>query len=191
MTIDVYDNVLSDVDSQLIDTIMSDKEFTWQFYHTSDKSQPVYHWHRLAGHTKDEIEKNGFEWLLPFWDHIVNKYEINKKYGVEKFRRIYFNAHTYGIEPMPHIDDGDFTMMYYPLLSWRKDWGGGTTIWNEDASDVEKHVAYTGNRLIVFPAKRLHQAQPVHIDCYKLRSVIVFKCWKEDPSDERLDFYKN
>ena len=48
MTIDVYDNVLSDVDSQLIDTIMSDKEFTWQFYHTSDKSQPVYHWHRLA-----------------------------------------------------------------------------------------------------------------------------------------------
>ena len=60
-------------------------------------------------------------YFIPFWDHIVNKYEINKKYGIEKFRRIYFNAHTYGIEPRPHIDDGDFTMMYYPVVVSQRD----------------------------------------------------------------------
>ena len=191
MTIDVYDNVLPEIDSQLIDNIMSDREFYWQYYHKSNGKEEIYHWHRLAGRTKVEIEKNGFEWLLPFWDHLMNKYDLEEKYGVEQFRRIYFNAHTHGLEPRKHRDDGDYTMIYYPLLSWRKEWGGGTTIWNEDTSDVEKHVAYIGNRLIIFPARRLHQAQPIHKDCYKLRSVIVFKCWKDDPSDERLDFYKD
>ena len=191
MTIDVYDNVLPEIDAQLIDKIMSDREFYWQYYHRSNSKVEIYHWFRMAGRTKVEIENNGFEWLLPFWDHLMNKYDLEEKYGVEQFRRIYFNAHTYGVEPRPPRDDGDFTMMYYPLLSWRKDWGGGTIIWNEDTSEVEKHVAYTGNRLVVFPARRLHQAQPIHIDCYKLRSVIVFKCWKDDPSDERLDFYKD
>ena len=191
MTIDVYDNVLPEIDSQLIDSIMSDKEFMWHYQHKSNKKEEIYHWHRLAGRTKVEIENNGFEWLISLWDHLMNKYDLERKYGVCTYRRIYFNAHTYGIEPRPHRDDGDFTMMYYPLMSWRKDWGGGTIIWNEDTSEVEKHVAYTGNRLVVFPANRLHQAQPIHIDCYKLRSVIVFKCWKDDPSDERLDFYKD
>ena len=191
MTIDVYDNVLPEIDSQLIDSIMSDKEFMWHYQHKSNKKEEIYHWHRLAGRTKVEIENNGFEWLISLWDHLMNKYDLERKYGVCTYRRIYFNAHTYGIEPRPHRDDGDFTMMYYPLMSWRKDWGGGTIIWNEDTSEVEKHVAYTGNRLVVFPANRLHQAQPIHIDCYKLRSVIVFKCWKDDPSNERLDFYKD
>ena len=189
--IHVYDNVMSDHDSQMISDIMSDTEFRWQYYHKSDPDQLVYHWHRFAGRTKKEITDNGFEWLLPMWDQFMYKYKFKDIYGIDTFRRIYFNAHTFGIEPRPHTDDGDFTMIYYPLMDWRKDWGGGTIIWNEDDTKIEKHVAYTGNRLMVFPAKRLHQAQPIHIDCFRLRSCIVFKCFTTEVDDARLDYYQN
>ena len=30
------------------------------------------------------------------------------------------------IEPHIHRDDGDITMIYYPRLDWKVDWGGGT-----------------------------------------------------------------
>ena len=89
-------------------------------------------------------------------------------------------------------------MIYYPLMDWRKDWGGGTVIWTEHdqkkeekPEKIEKHVAYTGNRLIVFPAKRLHQAMPVSKNCFKLRSCIVFKCFTDEVDDARLDGYKS
>ena len=79
MTIDVYDNVLPEIDSQLIDNIMSDREFYWQYYHKSNGKEEIYHWHRLAGRAKVEIENNGFEWLIPLWDHLMNKYDLEKK----------------------------------------------------------------------------------------------------------------
>jgi hypothetical protein len=196
--IHVYDNVMANHDAKFVSDVMSDKEFLWHYYHKSDNSQEIYHWHRLAGKTSKQITDNGFEWLLPMWDHFMYKYNFKEKYGIDRFRRIYFNAHTYGVEPRPHCDDGDFTMIYYPLLDWRKDWGGGTVIWTDHDQDkkeqpkkIEKHIAYTGNRLMVFPAKRLHQAMPVSKNCFKLRSCIVFKCFTEEVDDARLDHYKN
>jgi hypothetical protein len=56
---------------------------------------------------------------------------------------------------------------------------------------IEKHVSYVGNRLFVFPAKRLHQAMPVARTCFRLRSCIVFKCYLSGANDERLEFYKD
>ena len=84
------------------------------------------------------------------------------------------NAHTFGLHPHWHVDDGDFTMIYYPRLDWDKDWGGGTMI--EGSLGVNEYVEYVPNRLIIFNANLRHQAQPVARECYELRSVIVFKC---------------
>ncbi len=196
--IHVYDNVMNNHDAQMVSDLMSDKEFMWQYYHKSDNKQDIYHWHRLAGKTEKQITDNGFEWLIPVWNHFMYKIDFKLKYGIDTFRRIYFNAHTYGVEPRPHIDDGEFTMIYFPLMDWRKDWGGGTVIWTEhdqekqeQPKEIEKHVAYTGNRLMVFPAKRLHQAMPVSKNCFKLRSCIVFKCFTTEVNDARLDHYKD
>ena len=33
------------------------------------------------------------------------------------------NAHTFGIEPHKHKDDGDFTMLYYPRMDWKLEMG--------------------------------------------------------------------
>ena len=188
--IHVYDNVLAPHDAVMVNDMVSDQEFMWQYQHKSDNTQEIYHWHRLAGKTEKEIDENGFGWLIPMWNHFMHKYNFKDVYDISTFRRIYFNAHTCGVEPRPHVDDGDFTMIYYPDMKWRKDWGGGTVIWNEDTTEIEKHVAYTGNRLMIFPAKRLHQALPINLDCYRLRTCMVFKVHLDAP-DGRLEFYKN
>ena len=70
-------------------------------------------------------------------------------------------------------------------MDWQIEWGGGTTVYTEDttigstdpSSDVDRHVAYRGNRLLVFDAYLPHQALPVARECYHLRSIIVFKCY--------------
>ena len=58
MSIDVYDNIMDQHDAQLVHDIMTDKEFLWEYYHKSDNSQNIYHWHRLAGKTEEDIVKN-------------------------------------------------------------------------------------------------------------------------------------
>ena len=63
--IQVYDNVLSNHDAQMVSDIMTDKEFLWHYYHRSDKNQEIYHWHRLAGRTDKEVTDRGFEWIIP------------------------------------------------------------------------------------------------------------------------------
>ena len=184
MTIEIFDDVFAEHDAQIIHDMITNDNFLWHYYHKSENGTDVYHWHRLAGHNEKELIENDFDWVMPMWNHILFKYELDTKYGINTFRRIYFNAHTYGIEPLPHRDDGDFTMIYYPDMKWRKDWGGGTVVGGE-------LVPYVGNRLIVFDATTPHQAMPVSRQCYELRSVIVFKTYIEGGNIERLDFYKD
>ena len=107
---------------------------------------------------------------MPIWNTAFEKYDFKKKYNVITFKRLYLNAHTHGIEPHMHIDDGDFTMMYYPRLDWKMESGGGTVIDGQLVQNI-------GNRLIVFPAYAPHQAQPVSRQCYELRTVVVIKTW--------------
>ena len=116
--------------------------------------------------------------------------KLCKEYKVKQFKRVYCNAHTHGIEPHLHYDDGDFTMIYYPILDWKPEWMGGTAIWNEQENEIEKYVNYIGNRLFVFSANAPHQAMTVSRQCYELRTCIVFKTFRNDANADRLDFYK-
>ena len=89
-----------------------------------------------------------------------------------------------GGQSLNDTDDGDFTMIYYPRLDWKRDaWGGGTLIDGQ-------LVPYKGNRLVVFDAYLEHKAMPVSRECYELRNVVVFKCNVKDANRDRLDFYK-
>ena len=173
--IDVYDDVLTLQDAQYISEFIKAPNFRWNYYHKSERDVDIYHWSRFAGNNEKQIKNNGFLFLIPMWENLMYNVSLREKYGITRFRRIYFNAHTYGVEPQAHIDDGELTMMYYPRIDWEEEWGGGTAIWNDEGTEIEKLVEYKGNRLIIFPAIRLHQAQPVSRNCYHLRSIIVFK----------------
>ena len=172
--IDIYDDILNEKDAKFIHNELSSIHMLWEYYHRSFGDAPSFHLLRYIGKTDEEIENNKFGWIFPMWENLMYYGKLREKYNIETYRRIYFNAHAYGMEPQRHRDDGDFTMIYYPRLDWKKEWGGGTAVW-EDGNNLPEFADYKGNRLIVFPAENRHQAQAVSRECYQLRPVIVFK----------------
>ena len=200
--IDVYDNVLEEHNAILIDDEV--KKLSWKYDYPSEPSKPNKHWHVLCGHNKEECDLWNYYWADTLFNMLMSKFDFIKKYNIEGYERIYCNAHTHGIEPHIHCDDGDFTMIYYPRLDWKMEWAGGTAIFEEVINSfgspdfekefanlkIDKHVNYRGNRLVVFDAYLPHQAQPVSRECYELRTCVVFKCNISGGNRERLDFYK-
>ena len=201
--IDIFDNVLEEHNAILIDDEVS--QLSWDYDYHSDDTKVNKHWHNFCGHNKEECNETGYSWANDLFNMFTNKFDFKKKYSIDGYVRIYCNAHTHGIEPHIHIDDGDFTMIYYPRMDWKTEWGGGTAIFEElitafrspdrtkewENLQIDKHVNYRGNRLIVFDAYLPHQAQPVSRECYELRTCVVFKCNVSSANRERLDFYKN
>ena len=179
--IDVYDNVLEDHNAILIDDEV--KKLSWKYDYPSEPSKPNKHWHVLCGHNKEECDAASYDWAHSLFGLFVNKFDFKSKYDVENYERIYCNAHTHGIEPHLHIDDGDFTMIYYPRIDWKPEWGGGTLV-------DDTLVSYAGNKLIVFTASLPHMAMPVSRECYQLRTCVVFKCNVVDGIKKTIDFYK-
>ena len=180
--IDVFDNVLEDHNAILIDDEV--KKLSWKYDYSSEPSKPNKHWHVLCGHNKEECDQANYYWADTLFNMFMDKFDFKVKYNVEDYVRIYCNAHTHGIEPHLHTDDGDFTMIYYPRMDWKKEWGGGTLV-------DDTLVSYAGNKLVVFTASLPHMAMPVSRECYQLRTCVVFKCNVVDQGKETIDFYKN
>ena len=177
--IDIYDGVLEEHNAILVDDAV--KKISWKYDYSSELSKPNKHWHVLCGHDESECTDNGYDWA----DYIFVCAKVHwNKLGELEYERIYCNAHTHGIEPHLHVDDGQFTMIYYPRLDWRQEWGGGTMVDGE-------LVHYVGNRLVIFDAHLPHQAMPVSRECYELRTNVVFKCNVIDQAKKTIDFYKN
>ena len=172
MDIEVYDNLLEKDIADKISGEMSTLKWEFEHYSTSNIFKPNIHWHIPCGDSLDNIKNVGYDDIIfPIWEAAIEKVK-NVSIG-----RCYMNAHTHGIEPHIHRDDGDITMIYYPIMKWRTEWGVGTSVYdNDDENKIPKYVPYVGNRLLTFSASLPHQAMPVARICYKLRSVIVFKC---------------
>lgn len=162
--IEVLDHLLDEHNAIIIDDEM--RKMSWKYDYHSEPRKPNKHWHVLCGHDKLECTNNGYDWV----DYIfgVAKKKLDQIDSFD-YERIYCNAHTHGIEPHLHIDDGQFTMIYYPRLDWKIEWGGGTLV-----GDDLFH--YVGNRLVIFDAHIPHMAMPVSRECYHLRTNVVFKC---------------
>ena len=180
--IDVYDNVLEEHNAILVDDEV--KKLSWKYDYPSEPNKPNKHWHVLCGHNKEECDAASYDWAHTIFNMFMDKLDFKSKYNVENYIRIYCNAHTHGIEPHLHIDDGDFTMIYYPRMDWKREWGGGTLVGNT-------LVPYAGNKLIVFTASLPHKAMSVSRECYQLRTCVVFKCNVVDEIKKTIDFYKN
>ena len=162
--IEVLDDVLELHNAILVDDAV--RKLSWNYYYSSEPTKPNKHWHVLCGHDEGECVAAGYDWA-----HYIFKIAKKKLDRVDSFdyERIYCNAHTHGIEPHLHVDDGQFTMIYYPRLDWKPEWGGGTMV---DGELVE----YVRNRLVIFDAYQRHKAMTVSRECYELRTNVVFKC---------------
>lgn len=167
--ISVVDDVLDDNYAKDISQRMD--KLRWNYYSKSHIDYDEFHWSREAGESDNELIENRFEWVKDLWYKLKEVLDLSSL-NVETYKRIYFNAHTRGMDPKFHKDDGDFTMIYYPKFAngskWKWEWGGGTQVGDVVVDNV-------GNRALIFNAKSPHRALPVSDECTLLRSVIVFK----------------
>ena len=125
--IHVYDEVFDDSDATIIEQNV--RQLHWHYDYHSNKNEINKHWHISCGRNKEECVNGGYSWVDDMFEIFKTKFGFNEKYRVENYERIYCNAHTHGLEPHMHTDDGNFTMLYYPRLDWKSDaWGGGTLI---------------------------------------------------------------
>ena len=190
MICDIFDDVLEPHVAEYIQNEI--RKVYWKYDYNSNKKIGIQpHWHVFCGENEEEVIENNYDYLLPIWQAAAYKLKLEEKYLIIGWKRLYMNAHTFGVEPHMHIDDGDFTMMYYPRLDWKPEWMGGTAIWDDAGNNISGYSNYIGNRLMIFPAKNNHQAMPVSRFCYELRPVVVFKCYVKGANVDRLDYYKD
>ena len=104
--INYYDDFLESHIAQLIDMQM--KEVSWKYDYDSKPNGTQKHWHAFCGHNMDECNQNGYEFIVPIWEKIKNVVNV-------ELERVYLNAHTFGIEPHIHTDDGDITDAEYQV----------------------------------------------------------------------------
>jgi len=159
----VYDNILPINVAKRIDDEINNLRWSYNYFSTKVTKQP--HWNILFGNNKSHIYN-------PIFNAVCDRVKDHVKL---KLKRVYVSAHTYGIEPPIHKDDGYYTIIYYPKLNWESHWLGGTALWNDDRVDIDKYCNYVGNRAFIFKAETYHQAMPVSKLCYELRSVIILK----------------
>ena len=170
----LQDNVAEDIHNRI-------NKLSWKYnYFSARKSECAVqpHWNIQCGSTKNKIINNNYEYLLPILKEAKLKFHIPVK-----LKRVYMNAHTFGVEPHLHTDDGDYTFIYYPRLDWKPEWLGGTALWDTEKENINKYCNYIGNRLLIFKTHIKHQAMPVSRFCYELRSVIVFKMVNDNDTD--------
>jgi len=189
MICEIYDDLLEPHVAEFIESGI--RKVHWKYDYNSNKKIGIQkHWHVLCGHNEEDVINNGYDYLLPIWTAAAYKLKLEKTYDISEWKRLYMNAHTNGVEPHMHRDDGDFTMMYYPRLDWKPEWLGGTAIWDDEGKNIDRFCNYVGNRLLIFPASNNHQAMPVSKFCYELRPVVVFKLYVSGANLDRLDYYK-
>ena len=182
--IKTYDNFMDEESHKIIEKEVkaSPLRSDWS---SSSGHKASWHWHssifedvrHLPVASDKDIQKISEKTpnIIKLWKQIQKKIIETREYKCD-FARAYINAHTYGTDGLIHSDDGDYTAIYYPLCNWDVEWEGGTCFYNKNKTDVIHYNAYVPNRLVIFNANIRHRAMPVTRECYKLRSVIVFKC---------------
>ena len=164
-------------------------DFAWHWNHT-------FHEYRQNMPPMSEQEyqalRDKYPLITPLWDSA--KEIIKEKLGKYDILRFYSNCNPYGTNAYVHVDDGEYTMIYYPALEWNPEWEGGTAFYKIDEEgryDAIKYVSYKPNRMVLFPGHIPHRGMPVDRQCTAPRYVIAMKLQRDvnDPGYLR-DFYK-
>lgn len=159
----------------------------WRYGWHSTQEKPDRFWNRqFLGNKKDTIpsgdEFHQFKFIWPeiskLWQCIDNCLSMHNLV----LTRAYANAYTYGTGGAIHIDDGQYTVLYYASPKWERDWNGETLFFPEDATPLT--VEYIPGRIVFFNAKIPHQGREVSRFCTELRTIVAFKCFSQGASND-------
>jgi hypothetical protein len=205
----VFDDVLDLPEHQNLFNYLKTLRWTSEWSsstHTGglNREDPIWHWNYsffqvrggMPAITPEEYQKLSVDHpaVIALWEKVS---EIIKQHlGKFNILRLYSNCNPYGNSGYPHIDDGDYTMVYYPCVKWDSTWEGGTCFYEgtqdkENEYDAIRYVSYKPNRLIIFPAHVPHRGMPVDRRCYVPRYVIAMKLQRDVNDPEYMKQYYN
>ena len=116
----------------------------------------------------DDLEKE--EYFSKYLFDIICQ-NLNKSFA--GYRRIYANGQTSTQDGVPHVDDGDITLLYYPNLDWKVHYGGQLIFL--DGDEIMKSVSYKPNRAVLFSSRIWHYAMAPSIQYPMLRMSLAYK----------------
>ena len=75
-----------------------------------------------------------------------------------------------------HVDPGVKTLLFYPMLEWKNEYGGETMFANEQLSEIEYTSQYVPGRIILFDASIPHKMSAPASTCpfYRFSFLINF-----------------
>jgi hypothetical protein len=173
MTVIVKDDFFNADLCNLIATAV--QAFQWCYGHKSVRNNPAHN-KFFVSHlwTHSSSEDNFFHML---WKQIHKQVPSVQGYHC---RRIYANGQVKGQNSNWHTDDGDKTVLYYPL-EWAPEWGGSTHF-AIDGSDNEIQIKQ--NRIVIFDSHISHYGSGPTVDNI-LRISIAFKLHRNKPIDPK------
>tara|TARA_B100001057_G_scaffold218524_1_gene218671 strand:+ start:123 stop:623 length:501 start_codon:yes stop_codon:yes gene_type:complete len=157
--IKVLDNVFNEDDFVSINQHL--QESKWSFTGGDDVGYfKSFFWHM------NFLEKDNY--FLSIYKKLINHLELKNTSIV----RIYANGQTAGQSGVPHQDDGDLTILYFPT-PWNHYYGGHLNF--IENNNLKSVIEYKTNRMVVFPAKTIHYASPPERQYDGLRISLAFK----------------
>lgn len=166
------------------------KAYDFGHWNSTILSSSKYHYydHGLMPYLNNHSE------LKIIWDLIQNKI------GSRALLRVYVNGYTFGTDAYYHVDDnwitnkhGDVlteTIIVYLNDEWQADWGGETSILN-DENEIETSILPKKNRALIFNSNKLHSARPLSRICPELRTVLVFKTIDHSCISKEVEYILN
>jgi Rps23 Pro-64 3,4-dihydroxylase Tpa1-like proline 4-hydroxylase len=158
-SIKVYDNFFDEVTREDIFDYLQRPKWSLtggsegnKFWHMDNLEEEEYFSNYLFEEIKEELDK-------------VKNYNI---------LRVYANGQTSGQYGTPHVDDGEYTLLYYPNPDWNFEWQGNLNFLNLD-HEIGKIISYKPNRLVCFPANMIHYADPPSMKFNGLRISLAYK----------------
>ncbi len=150
----------------------------WTYGWPSNTDMPYGHWNVDITNTSKsnptDVSSSLPDELMPIWK------KLNAEFfkGTARLVRCYANRHTFGTEGYIHTDTTrveDQTCVVYMDKEWQTNWGGETTFYNDDATDIVKAVVPKYGRIAVFAGTIPHCARSITRVCPKVRTTLMFK----------------
>lgn len=147
---------------------------SWSYGWHSDKDVPYGHWNV-------DITRTGIKNTVDITERLPKEFlDVWKtiKPPEAVLVRAYANRHTFGTEGYPHTDTDrmeDQTCVIYLNRDWKAEWGGETTFYNPEKTEILNAVMPRFGRAVIFPGNIPHCARAVSRICPEVRTTLMFK----------------
>lgn len=108
-------------------------------------------WQLFSSFSEDDLLAMGFYSSAGF-KHIDEIHGISKR----RIKQIRVNMSYLGESNVVHTDTDGLTLLYYPNLDWKLEWGGHTLFMDDNLNNPEYTCLYKPGRVVVFDGSIPH-----------------------------------